>query len=353
MSNLELPMYNDEKQPLCPNACHCYNLKRRSPSSHKKWWMLFGFLSIIALSHPYWISSCRPINFQTAELGHAKHVCGQPTIPWSGPSIIEVPEAYKSLRIKQQQHAGLSIPETGNVRVIQTDAVEHVTVQLDIKVEDEKDQDRIWIEQEVSSEGVWDIKIKHDKNKHRPLCVLLDIVVQLPSKDSLASLDINVLNNDITVQHGLEFSKALALATAKGNIIVHDLISAKTAFATASGVIQGTVDSLLGNLAASTANGDVNIFVNNVADKVSAIDIATANGAVELQMPATYESRFNLTTVLGKIKVESQTNPEKIHIKKDSTFGRYIAGYYGDEEVKGKKINLTTVVGDVVLTYNE
>ncbi|KAG0166814.1 hypothetical protein DFQ28_006553 [Apophysomyces sp. BC1034] len=353
MPNVALPVDDLEKQPLCTSyRCPCAT-KTNSRSRDKKWLAAFGlfFLAIVGLH--YLNLPSEPHIYNTSELAYAEAVCRNPSIPWSGESVFQVPETYKGLHVDQSDNHGVTITSDGhnNVRVVQNSTVDRVTVVFDIKVANENDQDRIWIEQKVLSDGVLGLFIKHDRQRKYPLCANLDILIQLPEHSSLDILKVGIVHSDISVQEDLVFSKKLNLATVKGDIIVNNVTAGNSKFASTSGIVHAMFNSLDGNLDISAVKGDLSVFVSKVAEDVSSMKLSTVSGSVDLSLPRDYDSQFKLSTISGSTAVKSQTTPEKIHIN-GSNWGHNKSGYYGDNNVTQKRLGLSTVHGDIVLAYD-
>lgn len=93
-------------------------------------------------------------------------------------------------------------------------------------------------------------------------------------------LNLGLINEDVTVQTGLELDHNLAISTANGDI-----------------TFEKSIDALTINLA--TANGDITSQSTNSA---SELNVATSNGIITFNKPSAIFTTANIATSNGDIK---------------------------------------------------
>lgn len=105
-------------------------------------------------------------------------------------------------------------------------------------------------------------------------------------------------------------------------------------------------------LHASIANGHFAVAIKEIDQSTNdaiPIGVSIANGHVDLQVPATFESIFKLNNVSGRKSVTSDAEPEKVH-RRSSGWGS-LQGYFGDNADTKNKIQLSAASGELKLNY--
>ncbi|KAG2227278.1 hypothetical protein INT45_008522 [Circinella minor] len=283
--------------------------------------------------------------------------CPQPSDSWETvASEFTVPASvYQGLDIQQKVSKHVNF-QTGYANVVVDDTIQETTVHIDLSFYNPDDQEFVEIRtEERKSEGllflVIDLKHPHPVDNYR-ICLKADVTVTLSSSSVLNTLTLSLPNDVITV-HGddnpvfsslvlrtangrittTEFvtSNSIVLSTANGGIQTSGLRGTNIELSTANGYIDANIDSLSGNLIASSANANIDINIATISGTSSEVKVTTVNANIDVSLPDAFETSFDLSTVVGHNKIQSNDHPEKIHYK-GSHNGRHVQGYYGDNK---------------------
>jgi hypothetical protein len=311
-------------------------------------------------------------------------------IPWEGKTTFYVPHDVKGLKISEKyKHSNVKLV-SGDVFIVENNNLNQTRIKFDIKLNKEDINNQFCIDETVN-EKEFKLTLVHAKYGP-PGCIKINAHIEVPSSDALNQLNLAFINDDITVKNVLNVNGNFALATANGDLtLTNSLISKSINLATANGAItaKNTITASDINLATSngditveetatslstlnlaTANGDIQgVFDLNQAkfnansargnldikfdhiDPVSTIKADSASGNINLQVPSNFESKFHLTTVVGKANVEA-TNSDKLHYKRSGHIvGETVKGNYGEDEKNPSEITVSTVAGNIKLNY--
>jgi hypothetical protein len=126
------------------------------------------------------------------------------------------------------------------------------------------------------------------------------------------------------------------IGTISGSIGVADVTSAVKA-ETANGKVQ--VATRNGPVQASSVNGDVSVAIDSLTYPGD-IEIATVNGSVTAQLPASLQANLSMETVNGRVSSDYEVTGNDTSTRKE------ISGLIGGG---GRRITLETVNGSVTL----
>ncbi|KAI9259571.1 hypothetical protein BDA99DRAFT_513578 [Phascolomyces articulosus] len=289
------------------------------------------------------------------------------TSEFTAPSSI-----YNGLDVEQKASRYINF-QSGEANVLVDESIEETTIRFDMAFQNPEDQDFIEIRKEERAEGILRlvVDVKHPVPEH--ICMKLDITVTLSSAGILDTLSIEAPNEAVTVhgEHNPVFFNILALSTANGRITTTESVTGgKVIFSTANGEIiakgltgndvtlstaNGNVDveidTLSGNLVGSTANGKIAVNVAAITGTSSKVQLSTANGKIAATLPDSFESSFDINSVIGKVSVESINHPEKIHFKEHHN-ALHMSGYYGDIDKKTEnRVEVSSVVGGSSIVF--
>ncbi|CAO3635138.1 unnamed protein product [Cunninghamella blakesleeana] len=309
---------------------------------------------------------------------------------WDGKSTYYVPDDVSGLKVTQKyQHSNIQLVK-GNAVVRENKELDQTKINFDVKFDNEILNDQFHIDESINGNGL-ELTLIHE-NHGIPGCIKVDAFIEVPSFDALDDLNIGLINEDITLQTGLELDQHLAISTSNGDITFEKSVDALSInLATANGDITTESTNSASELNVATSNGDITftkptaIFTNaNIAtsngnikgdfelheakfdahsahgnldlqfthiNPVTTIKTGSSSGNINLKMPSNFESKFQLTTVVGKADIEA-TNSEKLHYKRSGHIvGQTIKGYYDGDENNASEIIASTVAGNVKLTY--
>ncbi|KAI9308676.1 hypothetical protein BJ944DRAFT_259822 [Cunninghamella echinulata] len=313
------------------------------------------------------------------------------TIPWEGKSTYYTPQNIKSLKITEKyEHTNTKILK-GDIVVVENKSLNQTKIKFDITLDKEITNDQFHIDETVKDKEL-ELTLVHEIDGFYG-CIKINALIEVPSTDALDVLNLGFINDDITVKDVLKLNGSLALATANGDITLSDSLLAtssinlatsngdlttkntisaqainlatsngditveKTATsfssinaATSNGNIRGVFDLNQAKFNGNTAHGHIHITFDHI-EPVSAIKLNSAKGNIDLQVPSDFESKYELSTVVGKADVEA-TDADKLHYKKTGHIvGETIKGNYGEVEKNPSEIIMSTVAGSVKLSY--
>ncbi|KAI9280471.1 hypothetical protein BY458DRAFT_500755 [Sporodiniella umbellata] len=284
---------------------------------------------------------------------NAISTCSEPpSIPYDGTSSFSFkPEDYQNLKIKYDvnRESGNHLNTyAGQTTVSEDKSLSDIKIEFDVKLSEKLTEDEFLITKRTE-DSTYVIELIGDGHPTN-VCISIDVAIKVPSVSALEGLNIELVNNKFVLNDALTFKK-LSLVTANGDVdLKKGLTSGDTTIETVNGQIEGTINSLNGNLSTFTANGYVKLAVKDIARATDSrvIKVKTVNGFVDIQLPQSFESAFELKSIMGKKSVESD-NPENIHIERKS-FGQ-LSGYYGNGDQTKNSVRLQTVSGDISLKY--
>ncbi|CAO3610203.1 unnamed protein product [Cunninghamella echinulata] len=313
------------------------------------------------------------------------------TIPWEGKATYYVPKNIKSLKITEKYDHSNTKTLKGNIVVVENKSLNQTKIKFDITLDKEITNNQLHIDETVKDKE-FELTLVHEKDGFYG-CIKINALIEVPSTDALDVLNLGFINDDIVVKDVLKLNGDLALATANGDITLSDSLLASSSInlatsngdittknkisaqainlatsnghitvektatsfssinaATSNGNIQGVFDLNQAKFNGNTAHGDIYITFDHI-DPVSAIKLNSAKGNIDLQVPSDFESKFELSTVVGKAVVEA-TDSDKLHYKKTGHIvGETIKGNYGEAEKNPSEIIMNTVAGSVKLSF--
>ncbi|KAI8150251.1 hypothetical protein BJV82DRAFT_14477 [Fennellomyces sp. T-0311] len=203
-----MTVYSTENQPLIPSKkCNETSTEDTTKSSFTK------ILSTILLCVCA-VLFC--LNFRGKEPTHADSCTAVPSISWS--SLHTIPHDRHHLRVGHELTDRLHITN-GSVQVHLNEEISETTVRFDLKLTEESQIDLIQMKQVTQSDRIALI-VDADTTAEIPLCITLDITIELPSFSALDSLSIETSNTTIDVESGMYFPHMMQLKTTDGNITV-------------------------------------------------------------------------------------------------------------------------------------
>ncbi|CAO3646591.1 unnamed protein product [Mucor hiemalis] len=277
----------------------------------------------------------------------------KPSIPFEGLSTFEFdPSQFSGLTIKQNtnnRYGSFSIG-AGEAKVVEDKSISKVTVNIDIKFNQEELQDIFWIDQKEDANDYTLVIKADDGYRGSDACVTIDVTVRVPAVDSLDKFSLSLANSAIILDKDLSLEE-LSVSVANGFVEFDDLTTGKTSINVANGHVSGSVKTLDDDFNVSIANGHANIAIKEIdQSKNDAIPlkVSIANGHIDFQVPTDFESTFQLSSYVGRRIVES-SKPQAIH-RKESGWGS-TSGYYGNDSTTKNSISLSASSGSLHLNY--
>ncbi|KAI9489003.1 hypothetical protein BDB00DRAFT_876886 [Zychaea mexicana] len=228
---------------------------------------------------------------QNAEKEHPlKHidVCSiAPSLTWSSAHTIAA-NLYSNLRVGHEITDRLHVIG-GLVQVQVNNQVSEPTVRFDLKLTDASQLDLIQIKQITQSDR---IAILIDAK--RPLCTVLNILVELPTPTALDELVIETSESSIEIDDGMHFSESIKLGTVNGNITIWDSTGNVMELTTHAGHISCSIQEIpiITQITARSTTGKI------VFDYTG--DPSSSKALVDQQRKIS----VNLTTVSGDIDAQ-------------------------------------------------
>ncbi|KAI8083029.1 uncharacterized protein BX664DRAFT_339652 [Halteromyces radiatus] len=348
-----------EKQGLQPSkpSCQCWQQQWQEQIRQRKQSRLMIFLLIlVAFSfvgyhhyHHHRVDAFdhHPVDgMATFTKEDPVKICAQPTVPWDGQTTFEFDEKIKHLAMSQKTFKStLEGLHHGKIDVQVNEALEKTKVTFDIKLSDEAFNDYIWIDEHNSEDTVrLVVRSEHDV----PLCFQINAVIQVPNKASLDALAVEFASNDVQIIDALQLQD-LALSVVSGNVhIVQPLQARHIDMAAASGQLIGVFDVDQVDFKSATASGNTDLTFIGI-HPISSIDASSASGSIQVQVPSTFESKMELSCVVGNVHVNA-VDSSKLHYRRSGGIvGHTLKGYYGTDSHPPSNIKISTVSGNANL----
>ncbi|KAI9308677.1 hypothetical protein BJ944DRAFT_246375 [Cunninghamella echinulata] len=306
-------------------------------------------------THQDWLAS--PLNIN--DVLNKNTVAAECTVDtplhlWEGQSIYQVPHSIKGLHVVEKTEKIIKYIRlmNGKINVVENKDLDQTKITFDIKLSEEIQNESINIEEEETEDDYnLAVVIKDgDGKSHNSGCVQINALIEIPSLNELNNFELDTITNDINIGNEFEFKNSLQLSNIAGDLTVNKIKATSIKLKNVSGDIQGVFDLTQGQFITDTTSGDIKVTFDHISPG-STIISKSVNGKTDIQVPTDFESKFKLSSTLGKVNVEA-TNSDILHYTRSHRmFGQTIKGSYGVDENADSEINASTLNGEIKLTY--